>query len=188
VNCCLSGTLPTGATFDPVTQTFSWTPGNTQTGSYKALFTVTDSNTPPASDSEEITITVGTNTGPSVFSVNQLSISQRLKTLFLLSNFTLGKDSNGINPVQDAVTLTIANYTITIPAGSFRKRPAGVFAFAGKINNVSIEGLITLLGSNRFLFQVAAYSANLGGMKNPVKVGLAIGDDSGTTSVNAVIK
>ncbi|NTU43649.1 MAG: hypothetical protein HGA78_11510, partial [Nitrospirales bacterium] len=113
---------------------------------------------------------------------------QRLKTLLLTSNFTLGKDSNGINPLQDAVTLTIGNFTTTIPAGSFRKGPAGGYIFAGKINNVLIEALIKPLGSNRFWFQAAAYGADLRGTKNPVTVGLAIGDDSGTTSVNAVIK
>ena len=124
----------------------------------------------------------------SAFSINSLVIDQRLKTLFLLSNFTLGQDSNGIDPVKETVTLTIANFTTTIPAGAFRKGPDGVYAFAGKINNVSIEALIKPLGSNRFGFQAAAYGANLSGTKNPVTVGLTIGNDQGITSGNAVIK
>jgi hypothetical protein len=124
----------------------------------------------------------------STFGVNLLGIDQRLKTFFLLSNFTLGQDSSGIDPVKDTVTLTIANFTTTIPAGSFRKGPAGVYAFAGKINTVSIEALITPLGGKRFGFQAAAYGANLSGIKNQVTVGLTIGDDCGTTSVNAIIK
>jgi len=124
----------------------------------------------------------------SAFSINSLAIDQRLKTFLLLSNFTLGQGSNGINPAQETVTLTIANFATTIPAGSFRKVLGGVYAFAGKINNVSIEALITPLGGNRFGFQAAAYGANLSGTKNPVAVGLTIGDDSGITSVSAVIK
>ena len=53
--------------------------------------------------------------------------------------------------------------------------------------SVSIEALIVPLGNNRFGFQVAAYGANLSGTKNPVTVGLLIGDDSGTTTVNNAI-
>lgn len=121
------------------------------------------------------------------FSVNPLRINQRLKTLFLLSNFTLRQGSDGISPVTEPVKLAIANFTTTIPAGSFRKGRTGVYAFAGKINNVAIEALITPLGGNRFGFQAAAYGANLSRTKNPVKVELMIGDDSGTTLVNNAV-
>ncbi|MFH1288839.1 MAG: putative Ig domain-containing protein [bacterium] len=52
--------IPTGAEFDALTQTFKWTPNYGQTGNYpNMLFTVTDNGTPPASDFEFITITVG---------------------------------------------------------------------------------------------------------------------------------
>jgi hypothetical protein len=47
--------LPTGATFDPATRTFTWTPGSTQAGSYPAVhFAVSDGT---ATDFKEITIT-----------------------------------------------------------------------------------------------------------------------------------
>ena len=123
----------------------------------------------------------------SAFSVNPLRINQRLKTLFMLSNFTLGKDSNGIDPVTEPVTLKIADFTTTIPPRSFRKGPAGVYAFAGKINQVSIEALITPLGNKRFGFQAAAYGVSLSVTNNLVTVELTIGDDRGTTSVKPVI-
>jgi hypothetical protein len=122
------------------------------------------------------------------FSVNQLNINQRFKTLFLLSNFTLGQGSDGINPTTESVTFRIANFTTTIPAGSFRKGRTGVYAFTGRINNVWIEALIAPLGNHRFGFQAAAYGADLGGATNPVTGGLAIGNDSGETSVNAIIR
>jgi hypothetical protein len=51
--------LPEGATFDPVAQLFSWTPGYGQEGSHSVTFTVTDGGTPQESDSEDVTITVG---------------------------------------------------------------------------------------------------------------------------------
>ena len=50
--------LPAGASFDPGTGFFSWTPGEAQQGSYNVTFTATDDGTPSLSDSETITITV----------------------------------------------------------------------------------------------------------------------------------
>lgn len=51
--------LPSGATFTPATRTFSWTPGDEQSGVYTDVeFTVTDDGSPNMSDSESITITV----------------------------------------------------------------------------------------------------------------------------------
>jgi hypothetical protein len=58
-----AGNLPSGATFDPATQTFTWDTGYGDTGNYNVLFTVTDDGLPPASDSETVTITV-TNLTP----------------------------------------------------------------------------------------------------------------------------
>ena len=51
--------LPTGASFNSTTRTFSWTPGYGAAGNYSVQFTVTDNGTPPTSDSEMVTITVG---------------------------------------------------------------------------------------------------------------------------------
>ncbi|MGB2972689.1 MAG: CARDB domain-containing protein [Candidatus Competibacter sp.] len=134
-----------------------------------------------------------TSTGPSVslfsaFSLNSLLINQRLKSWVLLSNFTLGSDSNGIDPARESVTLTFANFTATVPAGQFRRSRNGVYAFAGKMNNVAIEALIVPLGNNRFGFQAAAYGASLTGITNPVTVKLTIRNDQGTTSGSAVIR
>ena len=63
-----------------------------------------------------------------------------------------------------------------------------MYAFAGKTNNVSIKMLIVPWGNNRFWFQAAAYRADLTGTANPVSVSLTIGDDSGETSVDAIIR
>jgi hypothetical protein len=59
--------LPTGASIDPSTRTFSWTPSFDQAGSYlNVLFMVTDNGTPPQSASESITINVGNVNRPPV--------------------------------------------------------------------------------------------------------------------------
>lgn len=58
-NLTLSATdLPLGATFDPATGAFAWTPTEDQQGSYDVTFTVTDEGTPPLEHSETVTITV----------------------------------------------------------------------------------------------------------------------------------
>jgi hypothetical protein len=51
--------LPSGATFDPFAQKFSWTPGYDQSGNHTIEFTVTDNGSPVEVDSEVVTITVG---------------------------------------------------------------------------------------------------------------------------------
>lgn len=171
-------TPTSGSTFPIGTTTVACTATdkaeNTTSGSFKVAVVGT---TPPSTSAF------------SAFSVNPLRINQRLKTLFLLSSFTLGSGSNGIDPTKEPVTLTMAGFTATIPAGSFRKGsgPFGVYAFAGKIDGVPIEMLITPLRNNRFGFQAAAYGVNPSVADNSVTVGLAIGNDSGTTSVKPVI-
>jgi hypothetical protein len=44
------------------------------------------------------------------------------------------------------------------------------------------------LGQQSLLVPDYGYGEDLKGIKNPVTVGLSVGDDSGTTAVNAVIK
>ena len=94
----------------------------------------------------------------------------------LLSSFTVGSASNGINPDTDAVTLEVGTFTTTIPAGSFKEIGLGIFVFHGVIGGVRLEALIG-----------AAQDANLTGTKNPVPVSLTIGDDCGTASVESLI-
>ena len=51
--------LPAGATFDPATRQFSWTPGYTQAGEYTVTFTVTDGDRPYSlSATKAVTVTV----------------------------------------------------------------------------------------------------------------------------------
>jgi hypothetical protein len=103
------------------------------------------------------------------------------------SELTLGRKSNGIKPPSEAVTLRVGTFTITIPPGSFKGTGFGPFFFVGMVNGVNLEAVIFPTGAKRFAFLAAAQNANLTGTKNPVTVTLAIGDDTGTTSVNADI-
>jgi hypothetical protein len=117
----------------------------------------------------------------------QLTVYPNQKEFSINSNFTLGPTSNAINPPTEPVTLKIGSFTITIPPGSFVNAGApGYFTFVGVINGVSLNVLIRQTSGNNYIFGVIAKNVSLT-IQNPVSVTLTIGDDSGTTSVNAVI-
>jgi hypothetical protein len=103
----------------------------------------------------------------------------------LKESFTLGRNSNGNNPVTQKVTLQIGTFSVTIPADSFRRHHNGRFAFEGVINGVSLEVQIVPLGNNIFTFKAEGTDVDLTGLTNPVTVVLTIGIDSGTTAVTA---
>jgi hypothetical protein len=100
----------------------------------------------------------------------------------LKESFTLGANSNGINPVRENVTLQIGSFSVTIPAGSFKQIPHGRFAFEGVINGVSLEVQIVPLGNNMFTFKAEGTGADFTGLTNPVTVVLTIGINTGTTT------
>jgi hypothetical protein len=103
----------------------------------------------------------------------------------LNESFTLGANTNGINPVTEKVTLQIGSFSVTIPAGSFKQIPHGKFAFEGVINGVSLEVQIVPLGNNIFTFKAEGRGVDLTGLTNPVTVVLTIGIDSGSTTAIA---
>ena len=101
-----------------------------------------------------------------------------------LAPFTLGADSNGIAPLKEPVTIQIGTFSTTIPAGSF-KLINGDFTFNGRINGVKLYARIRLLKGKSYELFTYANCASLTGTSNPVRVGLTIGDDSGSTTVTA---
>ncbi|HET9252783.1 MAG TPA: putative Ig domain-containing protein [Candidatus Eisenbacteria bacterium] len=60
----LGAGAPAGATIDPATGEFSWTPS--ASGTFNVTVVVTDNGTPPLNDSEEVTITVSADNAPPV--------------------------------------------------------------------------------------------------------------------------
>jgi hypothetical protein len=122
------------------------------------------------------------------------------------ARFALGTGGS-INPLTQPVTLSIGSYSVTIAAGSFVKRGKG-YEFAGVINGVRLAVLIRHKHSeegdrsedgdndnddkNNNRCTTATYTVFakgsgpiLKGTTNPVTVTITIGDNTGTTKVNA---
>ncbi len=142
-------------------------------------------NVEPLKTSAEATTTVMT---PFSALAAKLDISVGPPSNFdLNSSFTLGAASNGINPLTENVTFQIGAYSVTIPAGSFTKNNKGAYVFEGTINGVSIQVRINPTGGNSYTFQAEGSGANFSGITNPVTVNLKIGNDAGSTQINAQI-
>jgi hypothetical protein len=106
----------------------------------------------------------------------------------LSAALTPGTSSAAFNPTTEAVTLQIASYTVTIPAGSFKqigKGAGATYTFEGTINGVTTGVVITPLGSNRYGLAAAGAPVNLTAATNPVAVTITIGTSSGTAAVKA---
>ncbi len=100
-------------------------------------------------------------------------------------SLTLGAGSDGIDLLNESVTLKVGTFSTTIPAGSFELDDDGTFEFEGVIGGVELEVEITPISGSSFDFESEGEGANLTGTINPVEIILIIGDDTGTASVNA---
>ncbi len=81
-----AGGLPTGATFDPATGVFAWTPTEAQQGQYIVTFTATDDGMPNLTDSEAVTITVTEVNAPPVLApISDMSVDENTLLQFTVS-------------------------------------------------------------------------------------------------------
>jgi probable HAF family extracellular repeat protein len=113
----------------------------------------------------------------------KLEISGTPPTSFEINgSFTLGAGSNGINPVNEAVTLKLGTFSVTMPQGSFKKSHGGRYVFEGTIDGAALELGIVPVTTNTYTFNAEGSGANLSGTVKPVSVVLTIGDDNGATT------
>ncbi len=97
--------------------------------------------------------------------------------------FTLGSNSDGIDPVNEGVVVGVGPSSIAIPAGSFMVK-GNKFEFKGVVGDIDVKMKIKEVDIGVYEFEVKADGVDLTGTINPMDVSLAIGDDFGTTSVS----
>lgn len=95
----------------------------------------------------------------------------------------------GSSAVGQPVTVQVGPYKATIPAGSFHQLASGpyatVWAFSGTIGTVSLAVDILSFGHNSYQFGAAAEPVDLTAVADPVPVLFSIGNNEGSTTVNA---
>lgn len=99
--------------------------------------------------------------------------------------FALGRTSNGINPLSEAVTLRLDSYTVTIAPGSFGRTEDGGYEFEGKVADVRLAILLKAHSPALYTFEVRGVGPGLPILTTPASMELTIGDDSGSTTVAA---
>jgi hypothetical protein len=116
---------------------------------------------------------------------SQVVVNQRQQSTASVGRFTLGDGSDGVSLLTDDVSLQIGNIALAIPAGSFNRIFTGGYLYFKTVGTMKIAVLIQPLGGANYSYYAAVQGAVPGA--NPVAVSLAIGNDSGSTSVNAYV-
>ncbi len=111
VTYAVSG-LPPGATFDPDTALFSWTPGNHQNGTYDVTFTATNGGTGgPLSSSVTVPITVAI--------VNHAPVVTPIADITLTAGQPFDQAVVATDPDGNPLTLSVANAIAGFPLPGF---------------------------------------------------------------------
>ncbi|RMG84919.1 MAG: hypothetical protein D6708_16430, partial [Candidatus Dadabacteria bacterium] len=121
--------LPAGATLDPATGAFSWTPTAAQAGSYTVVFRVTDDAPAPLADAETVVITVGAPAPPTIPEIPAQKVAAGGTVTFTVQ----ATDSDG-NPV----TITPVN----LPDGAAFDAATGEFSWTPTADQVGPHTLL----------------------------------------------
>jgi hypothetical protein len=119
--------VPPGASFDPITRTFSWTPDYEQAGDYTAFFQGADDGIPPELDSEQISIiTENVNRPPILAAIGNKRVNEgETLTIVIAASDPDGDDlaysatNLPVGAVFDAPTQTFAWTPTHGQAGSY---------------------------------------------------------------------
>ena len=126
--------LPTGASFNPSSQVFSWTPDYSDDGIHSVQFTVTDDGSPSESDSETVTITVSNvNRPPVLGTIGSKSVDEGV-----LFSFTV----TGSDPDGDGLTFSAGN----VPSGASFNPSTRLFSWIpsfGAAGNYNVTFTVT---------------------------------------------
>jgi hypothetical protein len=152
-----------------------------------ALSPVTGSPFLAGSFPSSVAIAVVNSTEPFATFKPQAAIDLDENAFVTFGGFTLGSGSgsDGIAPAAEPVQLKVGTFSITIPAGSFKKDRAGGFVFSRVINGTRLTVEILPGGKRKHVFAALAKGSNLVGTANPVTIALTIGDATGSASITA---
>ena len=130
--------VPSGASFNPSSRVFSWTPAYGDAGNYHVTFTVTDNGTPAESDSETVTITVGNvNRPPVLGTIGSRSVDEGNSLTFTVT---------ASDPDNDGLTFSASN----VPSGASFNPSTHVFSWTpaiGDAGNYNVQFTVTDNGS-----------------------------------------
>jgi Lactonase, 7-bladed beta-propeller len=128
---------------------------------------------------------------PSTNLAATLQISDGPPPAFAL-DATLALDSSlSVDPMTQPVTIQLGDFSLTLPAGSFKTfrhgRNTGTYLFQGVIGRTTLKVQIVPLDGNEF--QISAYGKHddLSGLSSPVNVTVGIGGNSASTNVTPVV-
>ena len=135
--------LPEEASFNPNTQTFSWTPRSGQAGTYTVRFEVSDGR---LADSEDVTITVA-SPEEAVFSVNSLRIrpgkvgtGKQIRISVLATNSgTVAGSYEATLRIDDVIEDSIS---ITLAAGATEQVKFTTVRYVAGVYIVDVNGLL----------------------------------------------
>ena len=97
--------------------------------------------------------------------------------------FTLGATSDGIDPLNENVVITVGNAVVTVPAGSFAPVGTGKFVFQGVINGADVKIRFKEEVPGTYKFDVRAIGIDLTDTANPVDIIILIGLDTGVAKI-----
>ncbi len=143
--------LPSGASFNTSTRTFSWTPNASQAGSYTVNFSGTDGS---LTDSEAVTITVA--------NVNRAPVLNSIGAKSVVAGQNLSFTISGSDPDGDALAYSVSS----LPAGATFNTSTRTFGWipsATQTGTVSVGFTVTdsaLTDSETVPIIVSAASAN----------------------------
>ncbi len=115
----------------------------------------------------------------------ETSFNRSTDDLDVAGRLTLGRKSNGINPVTDAVTLAVNGVPFVVRAGSFTFNEGDnpYYSFLGQVGPFTTLNMRILpVGANSYEYFAVIQGSDFSAIDPSASVTLTIGDDSGSTT------
>ena len=116
--------------------------------------------------------------------VGSLKIDPDAGVFYLGGGFTLGAGGS-IDPTKQPVAFSVGSYAIRLPAGFFVKHSTG-YVYQKTVNRIFLRLFIKFTNTpGSYVLLANRIGGTVTGATSPVPVTLTVGNDSGTTQMNA---